>query len=268
MLVESIYEQGTGVMNEDFHIVNGSLFGVFDGATSLTPATYEQGCTGGFLASNIAGQVFESNDDSLPKLAEKANFAICDAMLERGVDISDKGHLWSTSAAVVRINKETFEWIQIGDCLVLVIYEDGTHELLADNFDHDTETLKLWKDVAHTTDAPIATALKDQILKVRSQMNVAYGVLSGEKDALSFLRYGKKKLRNISNILIFTDGLFLPKCDPETREDFGLFADLYLQGGLSCIRDYIRQTEQTDIHCRKFPRFKTHDDIAAISISF
>ncbi|WP_031479203.1 protein phosphatase 2C domain-containing protein [Maridesulfovibrio frigidus] len=267
MQIESIYEKGTGVINEDFHFINGSIFGVLDGATSLTPVTYEKGLTGGFLASNIAGEIFQKNDDSLLTLAEEANFAICEAMLERGVNVDEKGHLWCASAAVVRLEGDTLEWVQIGDSLVLVIYDDGTHEIVCDKSEQDIETLKQWKAIADTTHHPIATAMKDQIFKVRSQMNVAYGVLSGEKDALSFLSYGKKQIKNISNILIFTDGLFLPKSDPESGEDFHLLAELFLEGGLSRVRDYIRQIEETDIACRIYPRFKTHDDIAAISIT-
>lgn len=267
MKVESIFEKGSGVINEDYCILNGSQFGVFDGATSLSSATYENGATGGFLASNIAGEVFMNSDEPLVQLAERANCAIGTAMHERGVDLEDKKYLWSTSAAVVRVQDDVFEWVQIGDCLVLVLYEDGSHEIVCEKHDHDFETLKMWQCMAGDVDEPICEALRDQILKVRSEMNVKYGVLSGEGDAMSFLSYGRKSLENVRNILIFTDGLFIPNSSLESRDDFSLFADLFLKGGLSCVRDYIRQMEEEDIACKKYPRFKPHDDIAAISIS-
>lgn len=268
MQVDTLFEKGTGTMNEDFHFTSKNLFGVFDGATSLCSRVYEKGYTGGFLASTIAGKTFEQNNDTLENLAVKANAAIKEAMVKRGVSLTDKRASWSTSAAVIRLKDETFEWVQIGDCLVLVIFEDGRHEVLTETFDQDLETLLLWKQVAVKTQKPIGSALKDQILKVRNRKNITYGSFSGEKKALSFVQSGTRHLSGVEHILMFTDGLFVPKTDPETRGDFSLLAHLFLKGGLACIRDFIRRLEKTDPGCRKYPRFKPHDDIAAISLSF
>lgn len=268
MNVDYLYEKGTGKLNEDFYFTNGTLFGVFDGATSLTKDLFEDNLTGGFLASNIAGGIFSKNNSSLPELAEKANIKISDEMLKRGVNTDSKQNLWSTSLAVVRVHEESFQWIQTGDCLVLAIYDDDSFEVLTKGFDHDLETLMLWKEISGSSDGSILETMSRKIAEVRSQMNVTYGVLNGEKEALNFLNYGEKSLRGIKNILIFTDGLFIPKENPEDKEDFNLFTSLYLKGGLQNVKDYIRTLEKTDIKCKKFPRFKTHDDIAAVSLSF
>ncbi len=267
MRTKHLFEQGVGEINEDFYVMRGNLCGVFDGATSLTPEKYGDGHTGGYLASHIAGETFKENDAPLHELAGRANAAIRGAMLTCGVDVADKANLWSASAAVVRVDADAFEYAQIGDCLIMEFHEDGGYEILSSAFNHDLETLELWKKVAETTVAPIREAMKDQIRKVRSRMNVAYGVLSGEEDALSFLNAGKRKLDGVSDIVIFTDGLFVPKKDPRDREDFHTFAELFRQGGLAAVREYIRNIEITDVACREFPRFKTHDDIAAISIA-
>jgi hypothetical protein len=268
MHVETVFEQGVGTMNEDFHFVHGNQFGVFDGATSLTQATYRNGRTGGFLASNIVGNAFMDEKTPLLELADRANSSIRDAMLESGVDLSDKGYLWSTSAAVVRLNEDHFEWVQIGDCLVMIIHADGRHEIIPSAFNHDLDTLNMWKEVSGQTDAPIISALHDQILNVRRFSNVTYGVLNGEKEAMGFMNHGSMPLDTVSHILLFTDGLFLPKSDPSGREDFDLFSSLYLSGGLRRVRNHIREIEAQDAGCRAYPRFKAHDDIAAISIAF
>jgi serine/threonine protein phosphatase PrpC len=268
MHVDYLYEQGTGQLNEDFYFTNGSLFGVFDGATSLTKDLYENDFTGGFLASNIAGDTFSKNNSSLIDLAEKANLKISDAMLKRGVNINSKENLWSTSLAVVRIHEERFQWVQTGDCLVLAIYDDDSFEVLTKGFDHDLETLMMWKEISESPDDTILEKMSKKIAEVRSQMNVTYGVLNGEKEALNFLRIGEKSLKGIKNIIIFTDGLFIPKENPEDKEDFNLFTSLYLKGGLHNVKDYIRTLEETDNNCTIFPRFKTHDDIAAVSLTF
>ncbi len=266
--VLTVYEKGTGEINEDFHCRNQNLLGVFDGATSLTPNRFKNNLTGGYLAARLAGQAFCGNDDTLLNLAEKANRVIREAMLENGVDLEDRGGLWCTSAAVVRLLDDSFEWVQIGDCLVLVIYENGAFELITDNFEHDLETLRMWKDCEPDSGQTIFSVLEDQLLKTRANQNVTYGVFNGESRALSFLNFGAKSLRRVKHILLFTDGLFIPKREPEQREDFTLFAELFLQGGLHPIRDTVRQMEQSDPDCREYPRFKTHDDIAAISITF
>ena len=268
MHFDFVYEQGSGEINEDFYCRNENLFGVFDGATSLTSARFMNNLTGGFLAATLAGQTLNANNDNLVNLVEKASSAVRSAMMENGVDLRNKGDLWCTSAAVVRLFEDYFEWVQIGDSLLMVIYDDGQYELLMDDFDHDLETLNLWKACSRNTNDGIFTALSEKILETRANQNVTYGVLNGEQEALSFLNSGIKSLRGVAHILLFTDGLFIPKSDPENRDDFSRFAELFLEGGLARIRDTVRAMERSDVGCRKYPRFKTHDDIAAFAISF
>lgn len=268
MLVDSIFEKGTGEINEDFYCRSGNLFGVFDGATSLSEIVFENSYTGGFLASNIVGKTFAKNNRPLLELAEKANRGIANAMVERGVNPGQRENLWCTSAAVLRVHEETFEWVQSGDCLILVIFEDDTHEVLIEGFDHDQKTLQLWKEISETSDDTLMDAMRDQIIKVRSEMNITYGVLNGEQEALRFLNHGEKSLKGVKSIVLFTDGLFIPKEDPAETPDFDLFTQLFQEGGLTHLKNYIRAIEETDRECRVYPRFKAHDDIAAIALTF
>ena len=267
MHVDYIHEQGTGTFNEDALFVNGSLFGVFDGATSLDGATYERGVTGGYLAAGIARDAFRRDDAPLTTLAERANSTLRREMVEKGVDMTRKERLWSTSAAVVRVGEERFDWLQTGDSLILAIYGDGSHKLLVEDYDHDLETLLMWREIAPSCPTGIREALMDQILKVRGKMNVAYGVINGERAALDFLRSGEESLAGIRHLLLFTDGLFLPSEDPAQPADFDRFVRIFLSSGLSGLRDHVRSLQEDDPECRRFPRFKPHDDIAAISLS-
>ena len=266
MQVESLLEHGTGVMNEDFLVMENNLFGVFDGATSLTADTYEHGYTGGFLASNLAGKKFRENCGSMTELAKRANMAIRQSMTERNVNLDDKGHLWSTSAAVVRIQDKKLEWAQIGDCQIVCVFNDGNYSFLCDTSEQDVETLSIWKEVGPTTEDPIGVAMKEHIYKVRSRMNVDYGVFSGEPEALKFLNTGSCDLCNIDHVLLFTDGLLLPHATPWEKRNFDEHINLYLKSGLRGVRNRIREIEETDSRCITYPRFKFHDDIAAIAI--
>jgi hypothetical protein len=188
-------------------------------------------------------------------------------MLKHGVDMDDRANLWSTSAAVVRVEAGRFEWVQIGDCLVMTLLDDGTHRVHCSGFDHDNETLTMWQEASCENDGPILDVLHDQIVKVRRGMNVTYGVFNGEPAAMDFLNTGSLPLDGITDILLFTDGLFIPKSDPGERENFDLFADLFRAGGLKSVRDHVRNTEADDAACTRYPRFKVHDDMAAISIA-
>lgn len=266
---DSIHEKGSGRLNEDAISLNGALFGVFDGATSLNRATYENDKTGGFLASNIARDTFLENDGPLSFLAQKANTAIYQKMLEHGVDFKEKASLWSTSCAVVRIVENHIEWVQTGDSLLLLIYDDGHYQIPVTDYDHDRETLLMWKDAAASAgERKIFDLLKDQIRKTREMMNVTYGVLNGEADYARFLNTGKVPKDRVKHILLFTDGLFLPSAHPDREPDFDTFVSLFLSGGLKALRNHVRDVERSDPECKTYPRFKPHDDIAAVAVSF
>ncbi|WP_421899544.1 protein phosphatase 2C domain-containing protein [Maridesulfovibrio sp.] len=267
MQVESIIEHGTGIINEDCLIMEDNLFGVFDGATSLTSETYENGHTGGFLASNLAGEEFRKNHGTMKELAKRANRVIRQEMAQRNVNLSSKKALWSTSAAVVRIKDNMLEWAQIGDCRIVCIYESGEFEFLCQCPDQDLETLTIWKEVGSETEAPIGEALHEQIAKVRCRMNLDYGVFNGEPEAINFLQTGNHDLTGVRNVLLFTDGLLMPNEKPWEERDYNDHVDLFRQSGLKGLRDHIRSIEATDLGCRTYPRFKTHDDIAAVAIN-
>lgn len=266
METEHILEQGSSEINEDTLLLGKNIFGVFDGATSLNGRRYSQSRTGGMLASSIACSVFSKNCYPLIELAESANKAIYEGMLAHGVDLSARESYWSTSAAVVRIKEKGIEWIQTGDAFIILIYNDNSYRVLGELADQDYETLSLWKQKSEQSSILIHQALKEQIKKTRDGMNRSYGVLNGEKEAVHFLRSGIEFLENVQEILIFTDGLNIPVEIPEREKNFDTLVNLYLSLGLQGLQEHIREIEKEDPACRKYPRFKCHDDIAAISI--
>jgi len=91
--------------------------------------------------------------------------------------------------------------------------------------------------------------------------------LNGEPEAIEFIRHGRMDLNGVSSILVFTDGLFLPREDPEQENDWSSFVDMYRQTGIKGIYEYVRTLHDQDPYCRKYPRFKRHDDAAAIAVT-
>ncbi len=266
--IQSILEKGTAIANEDCLVIQDNIFGVFDGATSLDKQTFGQGETGGKIASATARSVFRQNHFPLARLARQANREIREQMILNGVDISRKENLWSTSAAVVRITEEGMEWVQTGDAMILLVYDNGGHKVLVDRQDHDFETLTLWKELVRTQIKPDPKTLAPQIRKVRLGMNQTYGVLNGEKEAETFLNQGTQRLDNVRHILLFTDGLSIPCEDVTLHKNYAPLVKAFLSLGLEGMKDQIRKTEQKDPRCMAFPRFKCHDDIAAIALTF
>ncbi|MEE4136700.1 MAG: hypothetical protein V2I32_11520 [Desulforhopalus sp.] len=263
--VETLLEQGSTSPNEDVLLENDGLYGVFDGATSLDAARYCGGLTGGLLAARIAADTFSEENGSLKYRAGKANGRIRDTLLAENIPLNDRHRLWSTSLAVVRLADDRFEYCQSGDAMILLITDDD-YRLVTPEIDIDRETLQLWKDVPQFSQGTIYHHLAEQIHRVRLQMNVSYGVLNGEPQALDFIHHGYQTLDGIRDILLFTDGLNPPRENPGNGNDWQSLVNLYRCGGLPAVRNHVRHLQQTDPTCRKYPRFKQHDDIAAVAI--
>lgn len=264
MRVEHILEKGSGQINEDTLILENNIFGVFDGASSLDSRLFENRKTGGFLAATIAGQIFSRNHYPLHRLGCDANTAILSKMNTLKVDLSRRHTLWSTSAAVVRVTEQHLEWFQTGDADIIVINKDGSFVAPVQREDQDYETLMLLKNNPSKT----ASRYKTQVKKTREKMNQTYGVLNGEPSAEKFFNTGQLSLDNIRSVLIFTDGLQLATVSPKRRKNYKPFISLYRKLGLKGLKNLIRKIEAKDPDVTRLPRFKRHDDIAAIALHF
>lgn len=267
--ISTLLEKGSGEINEDV-ILRGKnrTYGVFDGATSLVQTSYTDGLTGGLLAAQICAQTFGESSKALSSCALQANAKIKAEAVAAGVNFKSKEELWSTSAAVIRFEDDSFSWCQIGDSHILVIYWDNSYRLLSVDPGHDRETLLAWKRHASAVSGTIMEVMAEEILQVRRGMNINYGVLNGEPEALNFLQSGEESLQGVKDIVLFSDGLLPPRKNPGAPIDLDAIVFWYNQGGLNAIREHVRTTELTDIGCRIYPRFKTHDDISAVALSF
>lgn len=256
MKVDFIYEKSTRPVNEDQILMADNVFAVFDGATSISGYVDNKGRTGGLIAAEIAKKFFNDNKTPLIELAQKANSNILEDMRLAKIDVSKKVNLWSTGAAGVRIFNDYLEWFQISDCLVLLLYVDGTYELPGGYYNHDINNLLKWKKQAIKGVKDIRGEIAEDLTRTRNEANVSYGFLNGEEAALKFFLNGRKPLNNISDILIFTDGFMPLQENPLDKYDFGLMVKLYKGGGLKEIEQYIIDQQNNDKDCLKYPRFK------------
>jgi serine/threonine protein phosphatase PrpC len=267
MKIDLVYEKGLRAINEDNYIIKDNLWGVFDGAGSLNKYITPEGKTGGLIASLIAKTCFEKNNKSLKELAIEANSAINEETEKRKIDTSDKINLWGTNLAVIKIQKNKINWLQISDASIVLIYEDNSHRLLSNNDEHDQETLLKWKELAKNKTENIVEILDEQIKAVRRKMNITYGFLTGEKEAIDFLQGGEENIEGVKHIILFTDGFVIPQPDPEVPYPWNHFINLYLENGIEGLKNHIRNLEKSDPNCWLYPRLKQYDDMTAISIT-
>jgi len=264
--IKTLLQQGSGKFNEDALLVEDNLFGVFDGASSLKGDLY-LGKSGAWWAAHLACAAFSTNDTDLASLADKANALIARGMTLAGVNQDDRLQLWSTSAAVVRVAEYKIEFSQVGDALILWIDTDGRFHLPVPFHNHDQATFERWAELERKGTKDIRSALTTQIEQVRLQRNRDYGVLNGEDQMRQFLRTGVLATSRIKHLLLFTDGMHLSNSRRDLV-DFSSMVELFLRTDLDGLHRAVRRRETDDPNCCKFPRFKRHDDIAAISLEF
>ncbi|OGK34231.1 hypothetical protein A3I50_04625 [Candidatus Roizmanbacteria bacterium RIFCSPLOWO2_02_FULL_37_9] len=271
MKIDFLLDIGEGETNEDNLLVKDNLFGVFDGLTSLNKYKDQNGKTGGQIASQLVKRIFEKNiDKDFKFILHKAQESLNQGMINRNIDISSKTNRLSSSIAVVKLKNGNAEYIQVGDSPIIFIFKNGSFKIVMSNKNTDKESLLLWKKLSGrgikswSEDKEIL----NNLIKVRQMANVTFGSFNGEEEVFKFILHDKLNLDNVTNILLLTDGLFLPQEDPNKGEVFDTLVKFYLVNGLTKLKDYVRNLEESDSKCIKYPRFKKHDDIAAISVDF
>lgn len=270
MKIEQVHDQGSGLLNEDVLLTGKNVFGVFDGATGHDGYLDEEGKTGGYLAAHIAESVFREGgaNHDLFVLTRVANERIGEEIQRRGIDVSDGVNRWCTTVSVVRIRENDFEWAQTGDSSIVVVYKDGSFKKLP-NYFWDAETLELWRKFAKqgVKDIGRLPDIETQVLKVRRLSNLTYGYLNGDPEAVRFFKHGIESLKDVVHILLYSDGFELPQEDP-SADGTEVLVRLFIKHGPEYVKNYVRDIEKSDPECWKYPRFKQHDDMTAIAVSF
>ena len=268
--IDSITAKGSHNLNEDSMVANTDtgIFAVFDGASGLNPFTDAEGRTGAYLASNIAREVFGAGGESLLGLTATANKRIRTAMAYQKIGTSDKINRWATSVAAVRVHSDSFDWVWVSDSIILVVYDDGSYKALVDDYEHDQETLSLLRELTGKGDPDPKAGIRDITLYQRRQMNITYGFVAGEEIPPQYLHTGTESLKGVRHILLFTDGMLVPKEDPRAKDDFDAVVSEYLKGGLKGWLAYVRSLEDNDPGLKRYARFHPHDDATAVAVTF
>lgn len=267
MKIEHLTEKGSGIVNEDSFLIAPNLYGVFDGATGLIKYADVNGNTGGLIASKTAKTIFERNRGKpLINSIKETSAELMREMKDASINLEDKAGFFATSVSVIRIKGGSIEYLQVADSPIVFIHKNGKLQVFED--DHDLEAMQMRKSLSDQgVKDPHDERLEKLLYKSRRNANVTYGFLNGDDKVLNFTKQGFVLKENIKYILIFTDGMLVPQEDPNKPKNYEKIVQLFQKGGLVSVKNHVRQLENGDPDCVKYPRFKQHDDLTAVAIT-
>lgn len=272
MKITSLSEIGIRALNEDAIFIdeNRGLFAVFDGASSLDNYKNERGETGGYIASHSAVETFSnSSANNAASLFEEANHEIELLHKAAGIDTADPIHRFGTTVAAAYVHKHTIELLQCADSVAIVIDKAGRATVPLGYHDQDLPEMLEWKRLAEKgmKGDEIHQLIRPRTIEKRRQVNETFGTMNGDTRAQEFAFTSSIARTGIAHIILLTDGMFVPKEDPEAEEDWQQYADIFLQGGIRELFSIVRKIESSDPNLTRYPRYKLHDDASAVAIT-
>lgn len=264
--------QGDGQWNEDALIVNenAKIYGVVDGATSLSPYRNKEGMTGGYLAAQLAAAFFgQADGQELEKIAVQANTRLREVMEAEGVDVLDASALWSAAYVIVKVNPYSIDYIQSGDCMLLCKYRGGavralTHTQVAHidrlTLNRMAELRAAGVEDPHELRRLLLPLLQDNRRKANTLEG--YGVMNGSPEFPLFLEKGTFNRANVENLYLITDGLY------SGAESWESLLDNMEAKGLKGYTDELYTREQEDAMLLAVPRLKVSDDKTGMVLRF
>jgi serine/threonine protein phosphatase PrpC len=271
--------KGEQALNEDALVLNrkAGLFGVLDGATSLTPYVNRNNETGGYIAANLLKAHLERLTEPADVRAEllEANRGLRAAMAEAGIDVSLKERLWSAAACVVQLHEQTVSFAQAGDCMILAIYQDGTvRPLTRPQLSHiDSLTLAKWREGREKglqTKQQLRAYTYETIKSNRDRSNApdGYSVLNGDEAASHYIEFGTINRIRLRRLVLLSDGFYLPGRDSAEPTYWTDLAETISSGGMRQYAERLTRFEEEDPHGTKHLRLKKSDDKSGIMVSF
>ncbi|MFC3884843.1 protein phosphatase 2C domain-containing protein [Bacillus songklensis] len=214
-------------ISEDSFIINHrrKVYGVFDGATPLTPFMDERGRNGAYLASNLFKDYFEndfSHDMTLFDGVIQANKRLMEKMKLYNVDTAHPENLWSTCVAVVKVDEnQNISFAQLGDCMVLAEHKSGEIEALTRDTVKDISVrAKIRREKERSMgmilpEESYYNDIRNQLIYNRKMANSpdGYTVANGTQEVRDYIHHGFINTGNLQSILLITDGLFYPNKD-------------------------------------------------------
>ena len=126
--------------------------------------------------------------------------------------------MWCTCIAAVQIVGEKIEYAQLGDCMIVATFQNGTMQVLTkDTVEGISKRAKRKREEDRkkglsVPEEPVFQDVREQLKYNRYLANMpnGYSVANGMKEAIHYLQHGELHTDEVSGIFICSDGLFHP----------------------------------------------------------
>ena len=207
---------------EDSYVINRfcKVYGVFDGATPITPFEDEYGRNGAHLASHIFSDHF-ANLNRMNDLIEEirlANASLKSRMQRYNVPVHTEQEPWSTCVAMIHIHNEMIHYAALGDSLILASFKNGDIRLITrDTVQGISKRMVAYRNqerergIALPSESYYEDAIRNHLyIRNHANRSYSYTVANGSPETLDFIQSGTLAINEINQILLITDGLIPP----------------------------------------------------------
>ena len=280
----SVDGQGRDTDNTLVCDTTNNRFAVIDGDSALGPFS-------GSKAAEILRRYLNDKtylNDSLESVLCAANNAIRREKMGKTIwidfDDSDKHIRNSCSVIAVQIRDEHLEFVQSGNCMLFVQYQNGTIRCIT--YDHKAKVqgkyhLKL-KSSFHSLKKGLRRKYSEKRLQLcyenavkltetfqkkchaSSNTHNGYSTIDGSRQAISFLEKGSIPLMDIKKIALVSGGLQLLNHKTPGQERWGDTAKQIFNRGFKSACTKIAVMERNDPYCLQFPRAERSEDKSGI----
>ena len=290
-------EAKPGRQNEDTLIVEENehvlVAAVFDGATSIASVTgsSEKAISGRLAAFTAEEGVrkYFSTARNARELAELANKEIARELAKQGVNADSVSPLdvSQASGTIVRIDKQNWKLqvAQVGDTIGLIVYESGEvrKAFQPDPEQYDEDAIELAQELAKESGITLREAFihpdispKVEELMINSRLcdntpsvsRPGCGVFNGNPRMQKYLHDRNFGISEIDQVLLLSDGLWLPTVRFDIEPDWKAMIQLIEEGGLETLYTTVLALKNSDPNFELYPRWKKHDDATGIRLQF
>ncbi|MBK1833734.1 protein phosphatase 2C domain-containing protein [Roseibacillus ishigakijimensis] len=280
MQIQAIASEPGGRSNEDRAGSGGAFAWMLDGVTGITSERLfpEEKSDAIWFAQNFdhaLQALAPGKENPLDLLAAALRLVLARADQENPRWRTFPPHLLpAASLSLVHLGEEETTLLSIGDCINLVREKDGTLRQIGDQrvARHEEESValltRLQKIRPALPPAELSARLRPILSQQRRERNSARGfwVADLSERWLPELVCTTLATSSLAQILLCTDGLYR-LCDVFghfSQEEF--FQRIARQGVATAIA-LVRQLEDADPDCTRFPRLKPADDATGLLIS-
>ncbi|MGW0117718.1 protein phosphatase 2C domain-containing protein [Streptomyces sp. NPDC003327] len=262
MLVEQASYPRPQGRNEDFALSGPSVAVVLDGA-GMAPGM-RSGCKHGvaWYVEQLGARLYAEATRAAAPLADCLATSIeSTAALHRDTCAVDDPLSPSATVAVARLRSETFEWLVLGDCTVLV---DGDGTVTATTDDRLARVAPGAREAlaAAAPGSPERQRAHESLVQEeRGLRNTrgGYWVAAADPTAANEALTGEASASSIGGAALLTDGAARLVTTFHATDWHGYMKQLSHEGPEGMLRR-VREAEEADPDLIRWPRSKQHDD--------